>query len=205
VLIETERLLVEQARRGDRDAFEELVCAHEKTVYNLALRSLGNREDAEDAAQEVFVKAWLSLAAFRGESRVGAWLCRITVNACRDALRRRRGETVSLSAEDENGVTRELELPDTRFDPALLAEKKALRAAVGQALERLPEEAREVLLLRELGWRSYEEIADILTLDLGTVKSRIFRARKKLCAILTESGNFFDDAASKQAKGGEQA
>ena len=205
MVVEQERLLVERARRGDRDAFEEIVRANEKMVYNLALRYLGSREDAEDTAQEVFVKAWMSLSSFRGESRLGAWLCRITVNACTDALRRRRGETVSLSAEDAEGEEREIELPDERFDPAVLAERKELRESVGKALERLPENFREVLLLRELGGRNYEEIADILCLDLGTVKSRIFRARKKLCAILTESGNFFDAGASEKGKGGEQA
>ena len=199
---EEEQVLLNRARQGDGDAFEELVRAHEKTVYHLALRQLGNREDAEDAAQEVFLKAYTALGSFRGESRVSVWLYRITSNVCTDFLRRRR-ETVSLSAVNEDGEQAELELPDERFDPAALAERKDLREQVGKALRQLPPDAREILLLRELGGQSYEEIAETLNIDLGTVKSRIFRARKKLCALLV--GNFSGDGASKEKKGGVQA
>ena len=199
---EEEQLLLRRARKGDGAAFEELVRANEATVYHLALRQLGSREDAEDAAQEVFLKAYTALGSFRGESRVSVWLYRITSNVCIDMLRRRR-ETVSLYAENEEGETLELELPDERFDPAALAERKDLREQVGKALALLPAEAREILLLRELGGQRYDEIAETLGLDIGTVKSRIFRARKKLCALL--EGNFSEDAASKERKGGVQA
>lgn len=196
--VEEEQRLVQQARGGDVAAFEALVRAHEATVYRLALRQLGSREDAEDAAQEVFLKAYTSIRNFRGDSKLSVWLYRITCNVCTDALRRRR-ETVSLSQETEEG-SGELELPDQRFDPAALAEQKDLRAQIGAALERLPAEARQILLLRELSGSSYEEIAGILSLDLGTVKSRIFRARKKLCTLL--NGNFSEESPSKSVKGG---
>ena len=176
---EEERELLTRAQKGDSAAFEEIVRAHEATVFHLALRQLGNREDAEDAAQEVFLKAYTGLSSFRAESKLSVWLYRITSNVCTDFLRRRR-ETVSLSQENEDGEPLELELPDERFDPA-----------------------REILLLRELGGQSYEEIAATLEIDLGTVKSRIFRARKKLCALL--EGNFSGDSASKEKKGGERA
>ena len=205
MIVEQERLLVERARRGDRDAFEDIVRTHEKMVYSLALRTLGSREDAEDVAQEVFLKAYTSLGAFRGESRLSVWLCSITRNACTDALRRRK-ETVSLFADDEDGEgARELEIADERFDPARCAEQSELREQLSSALGKLPDEFREVLLLRESAGRSYEEIAEALGLDLGTVKSRIFRARKKLCALLSENGNFFAAAASKKMKGGDGA
>ena len=199
---EEELTLLQRAQKGDGDAFEEIVRIHEKTVYHLALRQLGNREDAEDAAQEVFLKAYTGLGSFRGESRLSVWLYRITNNICVDMLRRRR-ETVSLSAERDDGEPLELELPDERFDPAVLAERKDLRERLGLALRQLPTDAREILLLRELGGQSYGEIAETLDLDLGTVKSRIFRARKKLCALL--DGNFSCDGASKEGKGGVQA
>lgn len=196
--VEEEQRLVQQARGGDVAAFEALVRAHEATVYRLALRQLGSREDAEDAAQEVFLKAYTSIRNFRGDSKLSVWLYRITCNVCTDALRRRR-ETVSLSQETEEG-SGELELPDQRFDPVALAEQSDLRTRIAAALERLPAGARQILLLRELGGASYEEIAGILSLDLGTVKSRIFRARKKLCTLL--NGNFSEESPSKSVKGG---
>ncbi len=199
---EEERELLTRAQKGDSAAFEDIVRAHEATVYHLALRQLGSREDAEDAAQEVFLKAYTALASFRGDSRLSVWLYRITNNICIDFLRRRR-ETVSLSQENEDGEPLELELPDARFDPAALAERKDLREQVGKALQALPPDSREILLLRELGGQSYEEIAATLSLDLGTVKSRIFRARKKLCALL--EGNFSGDGPSKEKKGGVRA
>jgi len=199
---EEERALLLRAQKGDSAAFEDIVRANEAVVYRLALRQLGNREDAEDAAQEVFLKAYTGLASFRGDSKLSVWLYRITSNVCTDMLRRRR-ETVSLSQENEEGEPLELELPDERFDPAALAERKDLREHIGAALKALPPEPREVLLLRELGGASYDEIAAALDLDLGTVKSRIFRARKKLCALL--DGNFSGDETSKGKKGGERA
>ena len=199
---EEEQLLLRRAQSGDSAAFEDIVRAHEATVYHLALRQLGNREDAGDAAQEVFLKAYTALGSFRGESRLSVWLYRITSNVCVDLLRRRR-ETVSLSAENEEGEPTELEIPDERFDPAALAERRDLREQVGKALNLLPPDAREILLLRELGGQRYDEIAEMLDIDIGTVKSRIFRARKKLCALL--EGNFSDEPSSKGPKGGVQA
>ena len=123
------------------------------------------------------------------------------MSVCRSV--RRRKDAVSLSTENEDGEALELELPDERFDPAALAERKDLREQVGKALLQLPADARQILLLRELGGQRYDEIAETLNLDIGTVKSRIFRARKKLCALL--EGNFSDDAASKETEGGVQA
>ena len=199
---EEELTLLRRAQRGDGAAFEEIVRANEAAVYHLALRRLGSREDAEDAAQEVFLKAYTALQSFRGDSKLSVWLYRITGNVCTDLLRRRR-DTVSLSGENEEGEATELEIPDERFDPAALAERKDLREQVGKALQCLPPDAREILLLRELSGLSYDEIAAALQLDLGTVKSRIFRARKKLCALL--AGNFSQGEASKGTEGGVQA
>ena len=198
---EEERSVLERARRGDAGAFEEIVRENEQTVYRLALRQLGNREDAEDAAQEVFLKAFTGLSSFRGESKISVWLYRITCNVCTDVLRKRR-DSVSLSVETEEGEL-ELELPDERFDPVALTERSDLRAQVGEALKKLPADGREILLLREIGGQSYEEIAETLSLDIGTVKSRIFRARKKLCALL--AGNISDESPSNDGKGGVKA
>lgn len=199
-----EKILIKKAQKGDMAAFESLVKAHEGFVYNLALRTLGSDADAQDAAQDVFIKAWTSLASFRGESKLSVWLYRICGNVCTDMLRRRRNDTVSLTVDDGDGGDSELEIADSAPTPHEELEKRERSAALRKALDSLPEDYRRVLLLREAGDMSYDEIATALKLDIGTVKSRIFRARKKLCEILSADGNFFDNYPSKGRKGGEQ-
>ena len=196
-----EHALIQKARGGDAAAFEEIVRANEKTVYHLALRQLGSPEDAEDAAQETFLKAYTGLKNFREDAKLSVWLYRITCNVCTDILRKRK-DAQSLSVETEDGEL-ELDVPDVRFDPVELTERSELREQVSAALSALPEDARKILLLREIGGQSYEEIAETLELDMGTVKSRIFRARKKLCSLL--QGNISGETASKKQKGGVQA
>lgn len=198
--------VVARAQRGDERAFEQLVTQYERAVYSVAYRLLGNEQDAQDAAQEVFIRLYRSLPSFRGESKFFVWVYRITNNVCIDMLRKKSVPTVSLSAEDsDDGSTAELNIPDGRFSPESELEKKQLRQAVNRALSSLPEPYRQVLVMREVTGQSYEEISQTLELDIGTVKSRIFRARRKLCAILSQDGNFFSDSPSKQSKGGAQA
>ena len=200
----TEYKLLERARSGDRDAFEAIVLANEKPLYHLALRTLKHPEDAADAVQETFLKAYVGLNSFRGDSKLSVWLYRIMANVCTDALRRRR-DAVSLTEEDEGDGAGELDLPDDRWDPAALAERKDTQERVRKALDKLPDEFRRTLLLREYSGLSYEEIGAALELPVATVKTRIFRARKKLCALLTADGNFSAPSSSKQTKGGERA
>ena len=197
-----EIILIKKAQKGDTAAFETLVKAHEGFVYNLALRSLRQESDAEDAAQEVFIKAWTSLGSFRGECKFSVWLYRITGNVCTDMLRRRSPAAVSLTLDDDEGG--ELDIADTAPTPHEALEKKERGAALQRALDALPEDYRRAIMLREAAGLSYDEIASELKIDIGTVKSRIFRARKKLCEILSEDGNFFDKFPSKGRKGGEQ-
>ena len=167
---------------GDADAFEPLVRAHEKAVYNLALRFLEKPEDAEDAAQEAFVKAYRSLESFQRESRFSTWLYRIVTNVCLDMLRaRRRRQERPLEVENDEEERETLEIPDERFSPERLLDRKLTREAVQRGLNALSEEGRSVLLLREIRGMSYEEIGETLGLEPGTVRSRIFRARKN-CA-----------------------
>ncbi len=201
---EEELKIIKKAQKGDTAAFERLVTEQEAFVYNLALRTLRSREDAEDAAQEVFVKAWTSLGSFRGDSRFSVWLYRITGNVCTDMLRKRRGEVISLTVTDGEGSETELEIADSAPTPHEALEQKERSAALNAALDSLPEDYRKALLLRESGGLSYSEIAGALDIDIGTVKSRIFRARKKLCEILSQDGNFFDHIPSNSRKGGEQ-
>ncbi len=202
--LDEEKLIIKKAQRGDMAAFETLVSANEAFVYNLALRTLRSEQDAQDASQEVFIKVWTSLGSFRGDSKFSVWLYRITGNVCTDILRRRRNDIVSLTMDDGEGGDAELEIADTAPTPHEALEKKERSAALVAALDSLPEDYRKALLLRESGGMSYAEIASALKTDLGTVKSRIFRARKKLCEILSADGNFFEKNPSDSRKGGEQ-
>ena len=198
---EEEDELVSQVRNGDKDAFEKLLLENQKKVYNLALRMVGNEEDAFDMSQEAFIKAYNSIAFFRGDSKFSVWLYRLTTNVCLDFLRSEgRKSHNSLSYIGEENEEKELEIPDDRFSPETIAEKKELREAVNRGLKNLPKEYRAVLVLREIEGLSYEEIADTLSIEVGTVKSRIFRARKRLCAILTADGNFSLKLSSEKAK-----
>lgn len=198
---EEEDVLIAQVQGGDSASFEKLVLENQTKVYNLALRMVGSEQDAYDMSQEAFIKAYNSIALFRGDSRFSVWLYRLTTNVCLDFLRsqgrRAHGSLTYISEEDDE---KELEIPDDRFSPETLAEKKELRAAVNRGLMSLPKDYRAILLLREIDGLSYEEIAEALSLEEGTVKSRIFRARKRLCAILTEDGNFSYGLSSKKAK-----
>lgn len=199
---EEELELVRKVQEGDSSSFEQLVLENQTRVYNLALRTVGNEEDAFDMSQEAFIKAYNSIGNFRGESRFSVWLYRLTVNTCLDFLRsegrRTHGSLTYIDEEDE----KELEISDERFSPEVIAERNELRETVNNSLMQLPANYRAILLLREIDGLSYEEIGAALDLEEGTVKSRIFRARKKLCAILSESGNISESGASKKAKGG---
>ncbi len=182
--------LVRRARQGDTEAFEALLTAHEKRVYGMALRMTGNREDAADVTQEVFLTVWRTLPSFRGESRFSSWLYRLTANACIDHLRReKRRRTVPLTRE-EDGEEQILDIPDPAPGPQEEAERAERRAALRRAVAQLPEDQRAALLLRESGGLSYAEIAQTLGVPEGTVKSRIARARLQLREILSRDGNF---------------
>lgn len=191
-----EKEIIERVLGGDTEAFSELVTRYEKTVYNLALRMVGDRSDAADMAQEAFVKAWTNLPSYRGESKFSAWLYRITTNVCLDFLRHKsRRPQVSLSTSDDD-EERQLDIPDPKSMPEELLMKKLGMEAVHRGLERLPPKHRQILVMRELGGLSYSEIAAQLSLEEGTVKSRIFRARKNLCAFLLGDWNIPDSIAS---------
>lgn len=197
-----EKGYIERVLAGDESAYEPLVTENQTKVYRLALRILKNEADAEDAAQEAFLKAYTSLADFRGDSRFSVWLYRLTNNICIDMLRKnKRAVIVSLQTEDDDGEETEIAIPDERYSPERLAERAADRDAVRTALAALPDDCREILALRESAGLSYDEIAAALSLEVGTVKSRLNRARKKLCIALLKSGNFSDRFPSKQGRG----
>ena len=201
---EQEAAIVRKVLGGDANAFETLVLEYEKNVYNIALRMTGNSEDAADMTQEAFIKAYNSLQSFRGDSKFSVWLYRIVSNVCLDFLRsKNRRPTVSLSVEDDDGEDAQLDVADESQSPDLLLDRKLTRDSVRRGLDSLPPDYRQILLLREIQGLSYDEIAQALSLEVGTVKSRIFRARKRLCTFLIDDGNISDFSSSGKMKGGE--
>ena len=188
---------MEAARQGDQDAFEQLVRAYEKRVFALTLRMCGNPEAAAEAAQEAFLAVWQGLKFFRGESSFSTWLYRLASNACVDLLRRegRHRAAAGPSLDDEE---LRLETADPAPTPQEAAERAELRRQIENGLRALPAEYRQVLILREMHQLSYEEIGQTLSLDPGTVKSRISRGRKRLQKFLIESGNFSGRPPSKE-------
>lgn len=201
---EQEAAIVRKVLGGDANAFETLVLEYEKNVYNIALRMTGNSEDAADMTQEAFIKAYNSLQSFRGDSKFSVWLYRIVSNVCLDFLRsKNRRPTVSLSVEDDDGEDAQLDVADESQSPELLLDRKLTRDSVRRGLDSLPPDYRQILLLWEIQGLSYDEIAQALSLEVGTVKSRIFRARKRLCTFLIDDGNISDFSSSGKMKGGE--
>ena len=189
--------LARSAAGGDEESFARLVSLHEKRVYTLALRMTGDREDAEDVAQEAFLSAWRGLPSFRGEAGFSTWLYRLTSNAAIDQLRKGKRQREEASLDDGDLP---LDVPDRQPGPQEAVESAELQRAVADGLRELSEDHRQILLLREYQGLSYDEIAQALEVDLGTVKSRISRARRALRKILLERGNLSGYLPSKQAE-----
>ena len=178
-----EILLISRARGGDREAFGALVEQYRDNVYRLAYRMCGNAYDADEAAQEAFVAAWRALPNFRGDAKFSTWLYRLTTNAAIDVMRReKRHQTV--------GDGEMVDLADDADSPQETVERTEQQEAVQKALSTLSEEYREVLLLRYMEELDYAEIAEVLQLPSGTVKSRINRGRQALKAILEKQKLF---------------
>jgi len=174
--------LIRDAQRGDLEAFNRLVLAYQDRVYSQAFRVLGDSQSADDAAQEAFISAYKNLRSFRGGS-FRAWLLRIVTNACYDELRRRkRRPTVALEPVDDAGE--EIESPHWIADPGESPEQNIERSELGQAiqacLDQLPEDFRVVVVLVDVQGLDYLEAADAIGKPLGTVKSRLARARNRM-------------------------
>jgi RNA polymerase sigma-70 factor (ECF subfamily) len=184
-----DELLVERAKRGDTEAFEQLTSQYYRKVYNFAYRSTGNPEDASDIAQEALLRAFLSLPEFRGDSSFQTWLMRITQNACLDELRKRKRRKVTSLDEplemDDGEMDRQWAVADAAESPEQALERLEDQRAIQESINRLDEEYRVVVVMRDILGYSYQEIADALGINLGTVKSRLNRARNALKEMLT--------------------
>ncbi len=177
-----ERKLIAECLAGDSAAFGQLVVRYQDRLYNALFRALGSAEDARDVSQETFVQAFQKLDSFRGESQFYTWLFRIALNAAASHRRKRaQKHTASASMGTAMGET-----PDTRPDslPAHGLETEERQAAVQAALQKLAPEFRTPLVLREIDGLKYEEIAEVLACPIGTVRSRIHRARSELRMLL---------------------
>jgi RNA polymerase sigma-70 factor (ECF subfamily) len=173
---DAEASLVEEARRGDRNAFGELVCRYYPGVVQVIYRLCNDAGLAEDMAQEAFLRAWINLPSFHPQSSLRNWLYRIAVNATLDVLRHRPEERLEEEAAEM--------IADQTASPESALIEKESTVLVQKALSSLPEAARSVLVLREYGGLSYQEIAGVLDVPVGTVMSRLNYARNRLRVLL---------------------
>lgn len=200
---ENEILLIKRAKEGETGAFGELVSLYEKQVYNIALRFSSNPDDACDISQNAFLRAFRYIKTFKEESAFSTWLYRIVINCCNDYIKKSKKQSaVPLYYKNEYGEDEELKIPDLSYNPEEIFEREQIRDLVRDAIDILPIEFRQVIILRDINGLSYDEIAEILNLEIGTVKSRIFRGRKKIELYIIKQGNYFYKDKSNKLKGG---
>ncbi len=179
---EHDRLLIKSSKSGDIKSFEALVAAYERKAYNIALRIMGNEEDAKDMTQEALIRIYKSISSFKEQSAFSTWMYRIVTNVCLDEVRRRKNnKTVSVDGgfETEDGEIK-LELKSDTETPEEMYQRKENKEIIIKAINELTEEYKSVIVLRDIQGFSYEEISEILSCSIGTVKSRINRARNLL-------------------------
>lgn len=185
---QTDEHLVDRAIAGDAYAFEQLMEKHQSKMYAVALRMCANRDDAQDCLQDAMLRIYKALPSFKGQSSFSTWAYRITMNTCLDDLRRKKvRQSTSLDVMLDMGWT-----PSDEDDtPERHADNAEMRRAISRAIQTLPEEMRAAVVLRDIQGFTYEEIAGILSANVGTVKSRISRGREKLREILSSQPELF--------------
>ena len=190
-----DQILVDRCRRGEREAFAQLMRQHEKRIYNFSYRMLGNREEAEDLTQDIFIAAFRGIKGFRAEAKFSTWLYRIAMNRARNRFKylSRRNFFSRANRTDDSGQNLPLDdpeaLPSATPSPEQWAMTKDLANQVQQCLNQMPHLSRQILVLRDVQGFSYEELSEMLDLNQGTVKSRLHRARAALQHCLTKRQN----------------
>lgn len=177
--------LVGWSQQGDTEAFEQLVFRHRDKIYARAMLMMRNEEEALDLSQEAWVKAWQRLHQFQGDSSFATWMTRIVINLCLDQIRRQkktRSESIEQLEEDAGGVERQM--PVEVINPTEGLEKTELRRRIDEAMSKLTEAHRVVLVMHEFEGLQYKEIADRIGISIGTVMSRLFYARRRLASLL---------------------
>ena len=180
--------IIKRAQNGSESDFEALILSCQGKAYSIAYRYLNNQEDSLDALQESFIKVYRSIGSFKGNSSFQTWVYRIVVNTCYDMLRKKKSriQADSLYKNDGNDEYM-IEVPDNDKGPEDLAVEKEENSFIFSCLEKLPLDHKEIIVLRDIEGFSYEEIADILSITMGTVKSRISRGRLALREIYLEN------------------
>lgn len=175
------------SRKSRAEQFEQLAAEHERRVYAACFHMMGNREDALDCAQETMLRAFRAFESFRRDAQFSTWITKIAMNVCVDALRKRK-DALSLDAlREETGY----DVADERKNVYAALEEKERKRLLRKALSQIPADMRQMIVLRDMQGMSYDEIAEALDMPLGTVKSRLNRAREKLCVILKKSSELF--------------
>jgi RNA polymerase sigma-70 factor (ECF subfamily) len=184
-----ERDLVQEAKSGNDGAFEEIIKRYEQKICSTIFYMVKNKDIVEDVAQEVFIKLYKNLSNFNEKSSLYTWIYRITINACYDEIKKEgRISYISTSVEDDEGEEKELEYEDRTQDVDKIVGEKLQRMELIKAINKLDEEQRAIIILRDIQGFTYWEIADMLHLKLGTVKSKISRAREALRDELVSNG-----------------
>lgn len=181
-----EDVLIEKAKAGDVKSFEELISNYQNRAFNIAYRMLGNLEDANDVTQEALIKIYRSINKFKGNSSFSTWLYSIVNNVCIDFIRKHRKAKILYIDENQKQEGYQREIPDKMNTPECLFEKKEIKEMVHDAINQLNYEQKTIIILRDIQGFSYQEIAEILNISEGTVKSRISRGRNNLKLILHE-------------------
>lgn len=187
-----EKILISKAKEGDKKAFEEIISLYEKKVFSTIYYMVKNENEVEDIAQEVFVKIYRNLKNFKEESSLYTWIYRITINVCIDELKKKKNVVyIDEKIETADGEM-EMQLEDTAKGPEHLAEDEELKRKITNCIRKLPIDQRTMIILRDIKGFTYMEIAEMTKINLGTVKSKINRARTALKQILEEDGTFLE-------------
>mgnify|MGYP001290367584 CR=1 FL=1 len=186
-----EARLIKKAKAGNLEAFEQLILQYEKRIYNFCYRMTNNQEDAEDLAQEIFIKVYKNLNSFKGNSKFSTWIYRIAYNTCVDKYRKKKVTTVSLTLNNDE-EEKEIDLPSNDPLPEERVVSREEYDVVCECISALKPEYKTVVVLRDIQNYTYDEIAEILNVPLGTVKSHISRGRAALRDALIARGVLYN-------------